>query len=249
MSVLENVRTETVDPELFKLSDVESFFRLNAKQELTTAQTVCVDIEEAQPLTTWTAPHRYDIEVKFLSVGQSYFAKLLSRETASFSYIVFGAESTKPQRTDPESVNHAICRICREASDYQFEDGMNSPFEVELRKLVFLHEIMALEALHAFIEHGNSNTIAAEALRIIGAINAPSIHPYRKWLLQKYLQHRSPYIRDGAIVGLLYLDDPATLPRVEAAIETETSSLLKEDLQQLSDQLKATQNATTQVRS
>ncbi len=250
MSVLDEARTETVVPELLKPpSEVESFFRLNVRQEPTAALTTFWgDIEEVQLLTQWIAPYWDDIEVKFLGAWQPFFAKLLLRTTAGFSDIVFGAESIKPQRPDPEFINHAIRRICREASEYQFEDGMISPFEVELRKLVYWYDIDALEALHDFIEHGNSNTVSAESLRIIGDIKDPTTHPYRTWLLVKYLRHESTYIRDGAIVGLLYLDDPASISAVEAAKETETSSLLKEDLRQLADQLKATRNAITQDR-
>lgn len=238
MSTAIEARPETVNPELQNLpADADTLLPIYDALQIHDVLQIPL---MASCTVTWE-------EVEEGSrMRTSYFA---APAAWVFASELFSARNTRSESLVSEIVTRAINRICREASDYQFEDGMISPFEIELRKMVFRHENIALEALRDFIESGSSNTVAAEALRIIGDIKEPSTRPYRKWLLEKYLQHRSTYIRDGAIIGLLHLDDPATLPQVEAAIETETSFLLKEDLQQLSDQLKATQNATTQVRS
>ncbi len=249
MSTLDEARTEMTNPELQRRSDTEflyfnlyNAFRYNW-EDPTTTESVVWQVEEIKPTTPWTAPHW----VKFLGERKQFFAKV-SRATASVSDIVSGTESTASQIIDSEFINHAVRRLCREASDYQFEDGMISPFEIELRKLILGHGDRALEALHDFIRREINNVVAAEALRIIGDIKDPTTHQYRTLLLVQNLGHESTYMRDGAIVGLLYLDDQATLPPVETAIEAETSSILKEDLQQLADQLKATQDVTSQER-
>ena len=62
-------------------------------------------------------------------------------------------------------------------------------------------------------------------------------HAYRRWILTDLLKAPSVLIRDGAIVGLLNLDDPYIKHSVQAARDSEPSEQLREDLSQLLEQL------------
>ena len=50
----------------------------------------------------------------------------------------------------------------------------------------------------------------------------------------------SAWVRDGAGLGLSFLDDPRSIPDLEEAIKNESSKALKEDLVLVLNQLKET---------
>ena len=56
--------------------------------------------------------------------------------------------------------------------------------------------------------------------------------------MEKDLFNPSLYERDDAVLGLLSLDDPRSIPAVEMAIAVERSPDIKGDMRQLLDQLK-----------
>jgi hypothetical protein len=66
-------------------------------------------------------------------------------------------------------------------------------------------------------------------------------YKYRQWLLTTALSKcKSPIIRDGASLGLAFMDDPATIPFLEKAISSEQSPLLRKLMKRTLDQLKDT---------
>ena len=65
--------------------------------------------------------------------------------------------------------------------------------------------------------------------------------PQGRKAAEKNLTHPKLYERDDAVWELLGLDDPASIPAVEAAIAVEESREMKADMQQLLDQLRATE--------
>ena len=178
------------------------------------------------------------------SVDDLWGTSPTSRYDALKSYI--GTESSQRVIIPEAQIRRILNRMCREAANYPFEDGMTSAFEIKLHELVLSFGIAVLEHLHDIIKDSIcSINVAAEILRILGNIGDAQTHPYRKWLMEKYLRHPSYYVRDGAIVGLLHLDDPSSISVVEAVIENESSPVLKKDMLQLVHQLKETQNATS----
>ena len=122
-----------------------------------------------------------------------------------------------------------------------FEDGMDSEFSRALAECVLAGRSGAVEALGKLIEDGRAAPeVGGEALRILGAVSQPETRSARRLLLERHLLSDSPYLRDGAAVGLSELDDPAALPAVDRAIGKTKSALSRMRLSQLRTQLMET---------
>ena len=79
--------------------------------------------------------------------------------------------------------------------------------------------------------------IISEALRWIGRLEHPETEYCRLWLLESSLFCSSPFIRDGAILGLASLNDPAAIPFIRKAIDKEPIRELQEDMKEIVSQL------------
>ena len=77
----------------------------------------------------------------------------------------------------------------------------------------------------------------SESLRWIGKIANPQTHLARRKLLEKSLNLKSPIARDGAILGISFLDDPMSIPALKQAIQREVLKSLVNDIRQVLDQL------------
>ena len=62
-------------------------------------------------------------------------------------------------------------------------------------------------------------------------------------MLEKYLGHENYIIKDGAIIGLSFLDDPKTISTIRAQLEKEKNKTSIDDLKDLLNQLLETKNA------
>lgn len=124
------------------------------------------------------------------------------------------------------------------ANEEHFEDGMESEFSKKLTRVIKKYGNDAVNVLTNFIlSETVSPETAAEALRWIGYLDHPPTYNKRLWLLEKSLSCRSPIIRDGAILGLSYLDDPHAIPFIENAIRHEQREELQKDMLQVLNQL------------
>ncbi|MBN3908608.1 MAG: HEAT repeat domain-containing protein [Nostoc sp. NMS1] len=120
-----------------------------------------------------------------------------------------------------------------------FEDGFESNFSRGLISCVQKYGNDAIEAITCFIVYEKiSPEVASEALRWLGEINHPESYKFRLWLLERSLNCPSSRVRDGAILGLSYLNDPHAITYLERAIEQEKIMELREDMKQVLAQLK-----------
>lgn len=131
------------------------------------------------------------------------------------------------------------------ATEEYFEDGMETEFSRAIVSLVEKYKSLAIEALGRLIKMRQlTPQLVSESLRWIGWISDKQTHNERRRLLEDCLFHKSPYIRDGAIIGLAYLDDPKSIkPLVEAAARENIPPLSKY-IQQVIEQLRGTQLET-----
>lgn len=120
-----------------------------------------------------------------------------------------------------------------------FEDGMETRFASELVAYVYKYGNHAVEALTYLIIYDNtiSAQVASEALRWLGNMEHPESYKFRLWLLERCLSHPSLYIRDGAIVGLSFLNDPHSMTYLEKAMKIEQLPGLVNDIKQVLAQL------------
>lgn len=135
-----------------------------------------------------------------------------------------------------------VNKLASIASDDVFEDGMESECSRGLISLVGRYGSAAVRTLATLIINERlSVEFASMALKQLGHIQDDTTYYDRIWLLEKALLSRSPRIRDAALLGLASLDDPNALPYIERAIRVERIGELRNDMQQVVYQLKATE--------
>ena len=131
--------------------------------------------------------------------------------------------------------------ILGEAADEVFSDGMETAFSRRLIAVVENRGEIAVRAIRRVLSSGRADAEAeGEILRQMGSIEDHRTHRDRLMLLIDKLQSPDPRIRDAASLGLAALDDPVATRAVQRAVEKETSSQLRGNLQLVLDQLQST---------
>jgi hypothetical protein len=148
------------------------------------------------------------------------------------------ASSSTKQIISSKNIERELEQLFHEFRHEVFEDGIESDFSQRLLRMIETKGNMALLELDALLRSPSTPlTVSAEALRWLGQMRDRETHAYRRWILTDLLKAPSLLIRDGAIVGLLTLDDPSIKHSVRAALASEPSEQLRRDLSQLLDQL------------
>jgi HEAT repeat protein len=145
---------------------------------------------------------------------------------------------------DRRIVEHFRVRLERvfwNGRDEVFEDGMESEFSRALVDSVERGGISAVEAIREIVASGHANEeVVGEALRWMGLMDQPSTRTARRRALENALVSPAARVRDGAALGLAFMDDPAAIPSLKRAIEKEESDGLRHDLKQVLAQLEDT---------
>ncbi len=159
-------------------------------------------------------------------------------DTAGTRIIELHSESsTEPRKVSPE-LQARLDAMLDSARREVIEDGMKNAVTDQLPEL-FLRDFSAIiPALKVFIENGRTPPIvAAELLKELGQIRDFTSHNSRRWLLAWALTTASPFVRDGAALGLARLADPTTLHYLRRAIEMEPNAEIRADFQLVVDEL------------
>jgi HEAT repeat protein len=160
--------------------------------------------------------------------------------TASLQQEVRLENSTAQQEIHKE-LDQRIIVLFEAAKEQNFEDGMESEFSKGLVDMVKKYGVAAIEALAPLIIDERVNPeVASEALRWLGRINQPASYRHRLWLLERGLRCSSARVRDGATLGLAFLDDPHAITYLRQAIQQEKISELRADMEQVLAQLEST---------
>ncbi|MFV2045346.1 MAG: HEAT repeat domain-containing protein [Anaerolineales bacterium] len=129
-------------------------------------------------------------------------------------------------------------RLYWQASDEVFEDGVESQFSRSLLDLLAKYGAIAVSALAKLVTDARANEeISAEALRWIGLMDDGSTKKHRLWLLERSLSSPSARIRDGATLGISFMDDPGAAAGLREAIESEQIGELREDMKTALEEL------------
>jgi hypothetical protein len=148
------------------------------------------------------------------------------------------AESATSPSESFRDLRFDVQQMFRGALYEMFDEGMESDFSRRLVEVIGRFGESAVLEIAAFLSDALTPAhVAAEALRWLGLIRDSKTHAIRRWVLCDSLTARSVLIRDGAIVGLTYLNDPSTRKFVELAQGSEKSQDLQADMAQLVDQL------------
>jgi len=124
------------------------------------------------------------------------------------------------------------------AIEERFEDGRETLFSNSLESLIRKEGTLALEIISDLLSNDRLHPeVAAEALRWIGHMEHDPTYDSRFALLGQALLNPSPQIRDGAALGLDFMEDASAIPLLQEAIERERIAALRSNLEQVLDEL------------
>ena len=141
-----------------------------------------------------------------------------------------------------EKVSVYVKRLFSMAENIEFEVGMINDFSEALERAIEVIGVPILvEIRRIILNEETSLTVAAETMCYIGNIESPTYRAERRELLETCLSaSRFIWVKEGAAVGLSYIDDPQSIPVLKQAIQKERHQELKEDLNQILKQLEET---------
>jgi hypothetical protein len=151
-------------------------------------------------------------------------------------------ENSTEQKERPEEIDQEIEGLFEIAKEQIFEDGIESEFSRGLISIIKEYGNDAMIVIANLIVTDQVNAeVASEALRWLGHIDHPKTYRYRLWVLERSLYCSSVRIRDGAVLGLSFLNDPHAISYLKRAIERETCKELRRDMEQVLAHLENTQ--------
>ena len=149
---------------------------------------------------------------------------------------------TEGIRNNSQLVTAEVNRLFSLATFIDLEPGMTNEFSIGLQDAIERYGEQAIDAIEDTILNRNTKSpIAMEALQYIAYTDSDKWHEERRRMIERcLLKSPSAWVRDGAGLGLASLDNPKSIPALEAALLDETSEALKEDLTLVLHQLRGT---------
>jgi len=158
------------------------------------------------------------------------------------SLFILGAATpyVAPSVGNARQLPQTVLQLFLAAATESFEAGMNSGLSVGIEKLLMSFGPAAIAAMTEPIRAGlPCEDVAAEALRTIGRVHQQATRMERLALLLQMLEHRSYFLRDAALTGLAYANDPSVIPHLEALTSSVAEPVFAEDLHQLMADLRS----------
>jgi len=139
---------------------------------------------------------------------------------------------------NPQKVMDEIKSLFIAGREEFFEDGMESRFSKGLISAIGKYGELAIDVISDLILGEKvSPEVASEALRWIGYIDDDATYESRLHLLKESLKCSSPRVRDGAGLGLSFMNDPRAIGLLKEAIQKENIKLLRRNMEQVLEQL------------
>ena len=168
-----------------------------------------------------------------------YYFNIGNNNTINKNIFTSNAEKTGNvnntfKRVEEINLRETLNYILDKAKEEEFEDGIESIFSRSLISLINRFGKNIIEIITPiFLNEGKNPEIISEALRWLGKMSHSQTYFERLWLLEKCLFSNSPYIRDGALLGLSSMNDISSIYSLEIAAEREKIQQLKEDIEQI----------------
>lgn len=135
-------------------------------------------------------------------------------------------------------LRHGLERLFSEAAEESFIDGMQSTFSAQLIASIQKHGDAAMNQIILMVEDDEiAPEVLAETLRWFGHMENGPGYSRRRWLLEQCLTAPNVTVRDGAILGLSFLEDPRSIPALERAYQHEEHDILRVDIRQVIEDL------------
>ncbi len=120
----------------------------------------------------------------------------------------------------------------------EFDYGTDNEFRRRLESIVNEFGVTAINTIKKAINSQGIDLDAAWAtLRYLGKIEQPSTYRHRLSVLIHMLDHASPKVRDGAVLGIASMDSSLAIPGLEFAIKKEKIADLRLDMELILRQL------------
>lgn len=169
----------------------------------------------------------------YLDDGSSWYLNPRTSDMSDFGRLAPDEDSTAAPVFEAH-IAEELEQIIKGGKSERFDEGMDSNFSRKLLDFVARYADTAVEAMiGAYDANAFDSDVLAETLRWLGRIQQPASHEKRRWLLERALTHRFARVRDGALIGLSLLGDPAAAPSVRHALSRERVLDLREDLMHL----------------
>jgi hypothetical protein len=147
--------------------------------------------------------------------------------------------SSSAHNEPPPVVVETARLLLSSVTEDDFEDDAETDYPERLTIFVRQYGDLAVDALRDVLMNSKLEPIvAAETLKSLARIHDFSTHWQRRRLLEFFLKADSRYVRDGAILGLSIMNDPAAIRSLERAWETESISRLRERTEQVVEKLR-----------
>jgi len=156
-------------------------------------------------------------------------------------------ENSTGRQNDQELslISLEIEHIFAVVSDEIVEDGSDTDLYETIEDLISKRGSSAVLLLSRHLTSGKvKGSTLTKALAILGQVRDVSSYYNQLQVLEKLLFSSSPRVRDGACLGLSFLDDPQSINIVKKAIVEEQILVLKSNLEKLLHQLENTANVT-----
>lgn len=137
----------------------------------------------------------------------------------------------------------ALERAFRDSVETVFEDGVASDFSQTIQALVRTRPDAAFPWLAQLAASGERARQVSEVARWIGELRDQPTAADRRTFLAGALRSPSSVVRDGAVLGLSFLEDPEIVPLLSEAAKREPVPELRRDIESLVDELDETQPA------
>lgn len=146
--------------------------------------------------------------------------------------------SSTVQSPRPKDIDNELLEIFSFANLDDFEDDDETEFSTRLLGFIDYYHGHAIDALSDYIKANPHKTdIIHEVMRLVGRSGDKRSQLWRRQFLEQTLFSHSSRIRYGAILGLAYMNDPASTDLITQALEEEKIEVLRNVLGQLLNQL------------
>ena len=150
------------------------------------------------------------------------------------------SSTERPPEPAAEQIRAKIQGLFSRARGEVFADGMDSVFSRGLKHFIDRFGSKALDEIALLIIKETAEPeVAEEALRWIGYLEDSTTHRYRRWILSKALSCSSVRVRDGALLGISFMDDPSAADDLRAAMKRERIPELRYEMGRVLEQLEA----------
>lgn len=118
------------------------------------------------------------------------------------------------------------------------QDSFDVYLRKSLKELLDKEDESVIDSLEELIaEKKIDSDVTWAVLQVLGDVDHDYTYDNRQQLLVDCLRHTSAFVRDGAGLGLSLMNDWSVSNDISDAIERETNSELKKDLQQVLEEL------------